>query len=155
MAQDDPVQQEAVEEVVEGEPGTELTPEEQSEADKFDLDAELVQAVQNARRSSVAILSSLSKTLYDVIPLGPWAVIRKHLRGETQAGGVTILAQERSSVGEVVATNGVLPVKPGDLVLFSNFAMEVKDCEELTGEKELFLVREEELYARLQPKETA
>jgi co-chaperonin GroES (HSP10) len=128
-----------------------LTDAELSASDE--ISPETLAALEAARRSSTEILASLAKQLYDIEPLGKWAVVRKKLRAEMQAAGITFAAQERSSVGEVVAVNDFLkPLNVGDLVVFSNFAMEVKDCEELLGEKDLYMVRQEEIYARLKPR---
>jgi co-chaperonin GroES (HSP10) len=104
------------------------------------------------RKTRDEILAALNETLYDMIPMwGQWVIVKKKFREETKTeGGVVIKGQERSSLGEIVWSGDLEDkLKPGDTVVFSNFAMECKDTEELTGMRDLFLVRKEEIYAKL------
>lgn len=119
-----------------------------------ELDPETLAALAAVRRSSADILASLQKQLYEFVPRHKWAIIRKLSRDESQTDtGLTIRAQQRSSRGEIVAVSEEIhDLAVGDIIAFSNFAMEVEDSEELCGEKDLFMVRDEEIYAKLRPK---
>ena len=93
-------------------------------------------------------------------PREKWVLIRKLIRGEEVTDGGVILpgeADERSQRGIVVALSNcagrdreghAIPwdIKEGDLVVFSNFAMDVPAIEELTGEKNVFLVQADEVF---------
>jgi|SRR5215467_1250698 len=86
-------------------------------------------------------------------PRHQWVVIRKVDPRDklTRSNLVVTEGQARSSVGEVVSFSAeVTDLKRGDLVLFTNFAMKLDEMEDATGEKTLFLVREEEIYTVLE-----
>lgn len=88
-------------------------------------------------------------------PLGNWVLIRKYTAEEkVSPDGVIIPAgQGRSQRGVVLAAGlapaGFAQIHPGDMVIYTNFPLEVEDLEDLTGSKDLQLVRYEELYARV------
>jgi len=90
---------------------------------------------------------------YKILPLNQWVLIRREALGEkkTEAGVVIPEGQGRSSRGEVVAVAEGLPLDVGDQVIFTNFPIELEDLEEITGDKQLSLVRMEEVYAVLVP----
>lgn len=93
------------------------------------------------------------KVQYDVQPLQKWVLIRKVFRKESVTeGGLILKAGERSQRGEVVAAPPDIPLDPGDMVIFTNFPIELEDLEELTGDKNLKLVRYEEIYAIVRPR---
>lgn len=123
-------------------------------ADEQALNPEMLAKLQASRRSATDILASLQKQLFILEPRHKWVIIRKIFREETATDtGVRIQAQDRSSLGEVVSVGPeISDIRMGDQVTFSNFAMEVQDCEELTGERDLFQVRDEEVYAVLRAK---
>lgn len=94
-------------------------------------------------------------------PRERWVLIRKLIRGEEVTEGGVILPgekDERSQRGEIVALSSCagrdrngneIPwdIAIGDLVIFSNYAMDVPAIEELTGEKNLALVQADEVFA--------
>lgn len=85
-------------------------------------------------------------------PRNEWVVIRKvDPKDRISSGGVVITeGQAKSSLGEVVSFSAkVTDLERGDLVIFTNFAQALAELEDATGEKNLFLVREEEVYAVL------
>lgn len=89
---------------------------------------------------------------YVIEPLGKWVVIRKIEIVETETeGGIILAAGGRSQRGEVVAAPGGSQVVAGDIVIYTNFPMDIPDVEDMTGEKNLHLVLEEEIYARAIP----
>lgn len=84
---------------------------------------------------------------------GKWVVLRMIPREERKtAGGIVIsTAQTKTQHGLVVDVSSapeVVDLHVGDVVVFTNFVNSLDDVEELTGERNLFLVREEEIYAR-------
>ncbi len=96
------------------------------------------------------------KVLRSLRPRGKWVLVKRITQDEevTATGIVVDKSQRKSSVGLVKAVGiEVLDLVPGDEVLFSKFAMTLDDVEEQTGEKNLFLVRGEEIYSILEPSE--
>ena len=99
---------------------------------------------------------------YRLIPRDKWVVIRKFVRGEQVTEEGVIIPEEkenRSQRGEVVAlsscagrtSNGVeIPwdINVGDIVIFTNFPMDIPAIEELTGERDLVLVQADEVFGR-------
>jgi co-chaperonin GroES (HSP10) len=89
---------------------------------------------------------------YVIEPLGKWVVIRKIEIQELETeGGVVLPGGGRSQRGEVVAVPDGVNLAPGDIVIYTNFPMDIPDVEDMTGEKNLHLVLEEEIYARAIP----
>lgn len=87
-----------------------------------------------------------------VEPRKGWVVIRKIFREEKIQSGIVTPAGSRSQRGEVVAAGEDTRLKTGDIVIYTNYPIDVaEDLEELTGEKNLDLVREEEIYALAVP----
>jgi len=92
------------------------------------------------------------KKKYALKPRGKWVLVRKVTPPEkvTEGGIIVDMSQARSAQAEVIEVGSeVLDLGPSDLVLMSNFPMEIEDVEELTGEKNLYLIREEEIYSRV------
>jgi hypothetical protein len=91
-------------------------------------------------------------TQYLIEPRNNWVVIRKIEIQETQTeAGVVLVGGGRSQRGEVVAAAPSTGLAPGDIVIYTNFPMDIPDVEDMTGEKNLHLVLEEEIYARAIP----
>jgi co-chaperonin GroES (HSP10) len=90
-------------------------------------------------------------------PRGKWVLVKRLTQDEELSPEGTIIvdkSQRKSSVGRVIAAGiEVTDLFTGDEVLFSKFAMTLEDVEEQTGEKDLFLVRGEEIYSVLEPSE--
>jgi len=83
-------------------------------------------------------------------------VVRKiDPRDKLSAAGLLITeGQARSSIGEVVSFSPkVTDLERGDVVLYTNFAIQLDEMEDATGDKTLFLVREEEIYTVLEDDE--
>lgn len=117
--------------------------------DFAEIDAILEKAKETARNREVVAASQVRKKLR---PRGSWVVIRKvEAKDRLYSSGLVITeGQARSSVGEVVSVAGsVNDLKRGDLVVYTNFAIQLEELDDVTGDKNLFLVREEEVYAVL------
>lgn len=91
---------------------------------------------------------------HTIRPRNQWVLIKKIEREEMQTGdGIILPGGGRSQRGRVVAVAKMpwwkrsLDLNVGDIVVYTNFPIELEDLEELTGEKNLHLVREEEVYA--------
>jgi co-chaperonin GroES (HSP10) len=89
------------------------------------------------------------KIQFEIEPLQKWVLIRKIEREEKIVDGVVIPGGGKSSRGIVVARAEGVALDKGDLVIFTNFPIELEDLEEITGDKALKLVRYEEVYARV------
>lgn len=100
------------------------------------------------------------KEKWEVLPRYDWVLIRQHREEEktTEAGviqpGEDFFLMDRgkpkSQRGIVVAVSDkVKDLEPGDFVIFTNFPIDLEDIEELTADKELKLVRDEEVYAKV------
>ncbi len=100
---------------------------------------------------------------YRIIPSEGWVIIRKLIRGEEMTPDGIIIPEskdDRSQRGEVVElgscarriplTGVEVPwdIAVGDMVIFTNYPMDIPDVEELTGEKNLVMVRAEEIFGR-------
>src|SRR5215831_7468654 len=85
--------------------------------------------------------TTVVEKMFDVIPLQKWVLIRKIEREETIAEGVIRPGGGRSSRGEVIAVGDEVPLNVGDVVVFTNFATDIEDIDELTGFKDVKLVR--------------
>lgn len=92
-------------------------------------------------------------------PINNWVLIRKHVSGEkvSDEGVIIPAGQGRSQRGVVLAApeptgpyaDKLVRLYPGDVVIYTNFPLEIEDLEDLTNEKDLQLVRYEEVYARV------
>jgi len=105
--------------------------------------------------SAVALAKT---TQWEIEPRNKWVLIRKITQEEMKtADGVVVpgegspLFNARSQRGIVVATPDGVGLSKGDVVIYTNFPLEIPDIEELTGERNLHLVLEEEVYARAVP----
>jgi co-chaperonin GroES (HSP10) len=92
-------------------------------------------------------------------PRGDWVLIQKIEKEDTKTGGNVILpGGGKSNRGIVVAApekdtkDRPTKLETGDAVIFTNFPQFLEDLEDLTGQKNLYLVRVEEIYAKLHRK---
>jgi len=99
---------------------------------------------------------------YSIIPREKWVIIRKFIRGEQVTDDGIILPEtkdDRSQRGEVVAlsccagrTSEGVPIpwdiEVGDMVIFTNYPMDIPAVEELTGESNLVLVQADEVFGK-------
>lgn len=99
-----------------------------------------------------------AKTKWEIEPRNKWVLIRKLTQEETQTADGVVLPGEgsplfnaRSQRGIVVAAPEGVGLAKGDVVIYTNFPLEIPDIEEFTGERNLHLVLEEEVYARAVP----
>ena len=107
-----------------------------------------------------AIAVEEPKQEWEIIPRHEWVLIRKLKKEEkkTEAGVVLpgadffLSGGGKSQRGEVIAAGEKTQLQPGDLVIFTNYALKFEDLEELTGDSSLELVRDEEVYAVVRPK---
>jgi len=92
---------------------------------------------------------------YRIRPRHRWVLIRKLMDQEkiSEAGVIQPGAEHfmmegaKSSRGMVVAAGDGVDLAPGDIVVFTNFPIALRDLEAFTGDSELQLVRDEEVYA--------
>ena len=119
---------------------------------------ELKSAEQLVQRREVAPMETKRKRL---APRNEWVIIRKVEAKDriTRTNLVITEGQARSSLGEVVSVarvpwwmfwRKVRNLKRGDLVIFTNFGIKLEELEDVTGDKTLYLVRDEEIYSRLE-----
>jgi co-chaperonin GroES (HSP10) len=98
------------------------------------------------------------KEKWALAPRHEWVLIRQHREAEKKTEGGVITPGEdfflmdkgkpKSQRGVVVAVSEkITDLAPGDFVIFTNFPIDLEDIEELTGDAELKLVRDEEVYA--------
>lgn len=95
--------------------------------------------------------TEVDRPYYDLKARGLWVLIRMIAKEErVTAGGLIISAgQAKTRHGEVIDRSpAIKDLEPGDIVIFTNFVNEVEDVEELTGRRDLYLVRDEEVYAK-------
>jgi len=92
---------------------------------------------------------------WEIEPRGKWVLVRKHVRTEARQGDVVLPGEgtpgfeargQRGTVVRAAESTGLLE---GDLVLYTNFPMDIPDIEDLTGERNVHLVLDEEIYARV------
>jgi co-chaperonin GroES (HSP10) len=98
------------------------------------------------------------KKKYAVHPRHGWVIVRKLSLEQitTDAGLIVDRSQAKTYQAEVVEASDVVrnekivksDLQPGELVLITAFSMTFEDLEELTGEKDLLMVRDEEVYCR-------
>jgi hypothetical protein len=99
----------------------------------------------------------IAPQLFDIEPRGSWVLVRKYIRTEAKLGDVVLPGEgtpgfeARSQRGTVVRAPEKTGLVEGDLVLYTNFPMDIPDIEDLTGEKNVHLVLDEEIYARFRP----
>lgn len=95
--------------------------------------------------------------LFDIEPRGSWVLVRKFIKSESKKGDLTLPGEgtpgfeARSQRGTVVRAPEKTGLMEGDLVLYTNFPMDIPDIEDLTGERNVHLVLDEEIYARFRP----
>ena len=107
----------------------------------------------------------LKKPLYKIRPRSVtkgttnWLLIKKYTAPEQvivgEGGKVEVVITEgmgRSQRGTVWAiAPAITDVMVGDMVIYTNYTMEIEDIEDLTGEKDLQLILDEEVYAVCEP----
>lgn len=96
------------------------------------------------------------RQLFKVRPRHEWVLVRKlSLDEEVTGAGLVINKDQRKTFHGVVVDMGwkVKHLAIGDTVLFSAFAMKNGDLEEMTGDKNLLMVRDEEVYNTVEPVE--
>lgn len=112
--------------------------------------------VQDKRRFDE--VGAIRYVRHTVRPRNEWVLIKKIEREEKLTDdGIILPGGGRSQRGKVVSVarwswlkrlfSGGVRLKKGDIVVYTNFPIELEDLEELTGEKNLHLVRDEEIYA--------
>lgn len=93
-----------------------------------------------------------SRKFYTLKARDQWVVIRMVSREEIKSeGGIVIKtaqAKTQHGVVEDVDKSVVKDLEVGQHVVFTNFVTTLEDIEELTGRRDLYLVRSEEVYAR-------
>jgi len=115
-------------------------------------DVVLERAAENARLRA-ADAAPLEQKRKRLRPRHEWVVIRKvGAKDKLAKSGILITeGQAKSSLGEVVSfSEKVTDLVRGDLVVFTNFAIQLEELEDATGEKNLYLVRDEEIYSVLE-----
>lgn len=103
-------------------------------------------AEEAAKAREVVKISEIKRKT--IRPRKQWVLIRKTTKVDklTDSGLVIAEGNVQSQLGEIVAVAPGTDLTPGDLVLFTNFAMTLEDVQEVTQDNKLFLVREEEVY---------
>lgn len=94
---------------------------------------------------------SIARDFYDLKARGKWVLIRMLSKEERRtAGGIVVsMGQAKTQHGIVEDVSSEIPdLHAGDMVVFTNFVNDLEDVEELTGRKDLYLVRDEEVYSR-------
>lgn len=99
-----------------------------------------------------------TKKKYAVHPRHGWVIVRKLSLDQitTDAGLIVDRSQAKTYQAEIVEASDVVrngkivasDLKVGERVLVTAFSMTFEDLEELTGEKDLLMVRDEEVYCR-------
>jgi len=118
-------------------------------------DVVLERAAENARLRAAGA-TPLEQKRKRLRPRHEWVVIRKvDAKDKLAKSGILITeGQAKSSLGEVVSfSEKVTDLVRGDLVVFTNFAIQLEELEDATGEKNLYLVRDEEIYSVLEDEE--
>jgi co-chaperonin GroES (HSP10) len=119
-------------------------------------ETQVQEEVVDKRRFDDAGVARLVK--HTVQPRNQWVLIKKLEREEMRTeDGLILPGGGRSQRGRVVSVakrswfkrlfSGDFGLQAGDIVVYTNFPIELEDLEELTGESNLHLVREEEIYA--------
>jgi co-chaperonin GroES (HSP10) len=99
---------------------------------------------------------------YTAEPRHKWVLVRKTKAEEKKtSSGIVIPGADffinpgyQSQLGEIVfVPETVKDLKAGDLVLYTQFAQTFPDLEKLTGDPNLELVRDEEIFVNIKPKQ--
>lgn len=97
---------------------------------------------------------------YKVVPRHEWVLVRQmRKKEEVTAGGVVkpgadfflSKGEEKSQRGVIEAAGPKSDLQEGDFVVFTNYPMEIQGLKELLGRDDLFLIRDEEVYAYVRP----
>jgi co-chaperonin GroES (HSP10) len=106
--------------------------------------------------------AQVAEKKYVLVPREKWVVIKKFLRGEQVTDEGVIIPEtkdDRSQRGVVFALSNCagrdregnpIPwdIEVGDVVIFTNYPMDIPAVEELTGEKDLVLVQADEVFGK-------
>lgn len=102
----------------------------------------------------------VDRTRYALHPRRGWVLVKKLTPDDViMEGGVLVdKTTARSLRAEVIeaadrADGSPSDLSSGDVVLITAFGLEMEDLEEMTGEKGLLLLRDEEVYTRCVPVE--
>jgi co-chaperonin GroES (HSP10) len=99
------------------------------------------------------------KVKYKIHPRHEWVLIRQLKKEEerTEHGVIKpgadfflMDSDDKSQRGQVVEASEKTGLKPGEYVIFTNYPIEIGGLNQLLGEDDLFLVRDEEVYARVE-----
>jgi len=96
------------------------------------------------------------KVKFSVHPRHSWVLVKKITPVEkvTDGGLIVDTSQSRSFLATVREFGSkVEGLVVGDTVIVSAFGMEMEDLEELTGEKGLLMLRDEEVYSTVEKAE--
>lgn len=99
------------------------------------------------------VLEIPKRKKYRIRPRRGWVLVRKITQDIEKVGDVFVdKSQARSLRGEVIeaadkADGSPTDLLAGDVVIITAFGMEIEDLEEMTGEKHLVMLRDEEVYA--------
>lgn len=113
--------------------------------------------------TQVAEAPIVPKKRYTIRPRHEWVLVKRITqdeeilkvdKGDGTFGEVVIDKSQRRSLRASVVDFGdkVHGLSIGDEVLISAFGMEMPDIEELTGEKDLLMLRDEECYCTAHPR---
>jgi len=93
------------------------------------------------------------KLRYRIRPRNGWVLVRKLTLDEeiTEGGVIVDRSTARSLRAEVVEVPPVSTLSVGQIVIVTAYGMEVEDLEDMTGEKKLMLLRDEEIYTVCEP----
>jgi co-chaperonin GroES (HSP10) len=125
---------------------------EEREAISKDLDR-----IDEVLRETGDLKPILPRVKHVLRPRGRWVVIRPLMnKGEDQrsAGGIVLPSSNAGAQkGTIVAVDSsvVTDLTPGMVVVFSNFPQDLDAVEDLTGDRDLLLLRDEEVYAEAVP----
>jgi hypothetical protein len=115
----------------------------------------LTAAEELAKRRKAKIADK--KTRYSIHPRNGWVLIRMiPLQDELHGDVLVDKSQARTLRAEVVEAStkhdgSPTDLQPGDIVIVSAFPLEIEDLEEMTGERNLVMLRDEEIYSRCVP----
>jgi co-chaperonin GroES (HSP10) len=107
---------------------------------------------------TATVVEEAKKVLFRLRPRHAWVLIRKFEDGETVTAGGVVLPEgmKRQLRAEVVAfSDTVKDLKVGSIVLYTNFPIDIDDVSDLTGDNNLLLVRDEEVYCEAIPLDAA
>ena len=86
-----------------------------------------------------------------ILPRKDWVLIQVEEAKDKKYGSIVLTeGQVKGNIGRVVAVaNNVTDLQRGDLVVFTNYPLDLPELEDATGDRNIKLVREEEVYGVL------